>query len=89
MELRGCTGAVVLSSVLHVPELDHPLLSVRPALARGWDVTFTHSKLFGSAEEVAVIHEGCLVLTGRGRGNLFFLDNAPCVTTGSAIAPFV
>jgi hypothetical protein len=89
MELRGCTGAVVLSNVLHVPELDHPLFSVRQALARGWDVTFTHSKLFGSAEEVAVTHKGCIVLTGRGRGNLFFLDNAPCVTAGSAVAPSV
>jgi hypothetical protein len=70
MELRGCTGAVVLSNVLHVPELDHPLFSVRQALARGWDVTFTHFNLFGSAEEVAVIHEGCSVLTGRGRRKL-------------------
>jgi hypothetical protein len=41
MELRGCTGAVVLSNVLHVPELDHPLFLVRQALARGWDVTST------------------------------------------------
>jgi hypothetical protein len=89
MELRGCTGAVVLSNVLHVPELDHPLFLVRQALARGWDVTFSHSKLFGSAEQVAVIHEGCIVLTGRGRGNLFILDNAPCVTAGSAVAPSV
>jgi transposase InsO family protein len=38
---------------------------------------------------VAVIHEGCIVLTGRGRGNLLFLDNAPCVTAGSAVAPSV
>jgi transposase InsO family protein len=29
------------------------------------------------------------VLTGRGRGNLFYLDNAPCVTAGSAVAPSV
>jgi hypothetical protein len=34
VELRGCTGTVVLGNVLHVPELDHPLLSVRQALAR-------------------------------------------------------
>jgi hypothetical protein len=89
MELHSCTGTVVLSNVLHVPELDHPLFSVRQALARGWDVTFTHSKIIWSAEEVAVIHEGCIVLTGRGQGNLFFLDNAPCVTAGSAVAPSV
>jgi hypothetical protein len=89
MELRGCTGTVVLSNVLHVPELDHPLFSVRQALACGWDVTFTHSKIIGSVEEVAVIHEGCIVLTGRGQGNLFFLDNASYVTAGSAVAPSV
>jgi hypothetical protein len=89
MELRGCTGTVVLSNVLHVPGLDHPLFSVRQAIAPGWDVTFTNSNIIGSAEEVAVIHEGCIVLTGRGQGNLFFLDNAPCVTAGSAVAPSV
>jgi hypothetical protein len=89
MELRGCTGTVVLCNVLHVPELDHPLFSVRQALERGWDVTFTHSKIIGSAEEVAVIREGCIVLTGRRRGNLFFLDNALCVTAGSAVVPSV
>jgi hypothetical protein len=69
MELRGCTGTVVLGNVLHVPELDHPLFSVRQALAHGWDVTFTHSKIIGSAEEVAVIHERRIVLTGRGQRN--------------------
>jgi transposase InsO family protein len=32
---------------------------------------------------------GIYLLTGRGQGNLFFLDNAPCVTAGSAVAPSV
>jgi hypothetical protein len=89
MELRSCTGTVVLSNVLHVPELDHPLFSARQAIACGWDVTFTHSKIIGSAEEVAAIHEGCIVLTERGQRNLFFLDNAPCVTAASAVVPSV
>jgi hypothetical protein len=75
MELRGCTGVVVLSNVLHVPELEHPLFSVRKALAGRWAVLFAHLEQFGGAGEVAVIHEGCIVLTGWVRGELFFLED--------------
>jgi hypothetical protein len=89
MELRGCTGAVVLSHMLHVPELDHQLFLVRQALAHGFDVTLTHPELFEVAGEVAVIYEVCVVLTRRAQRELFFLDDAPCVKAGSAVAPRV
>jgi hypothetical protein len=75
MELRGCTGVVVLSNVLHVPELEHPLFSARKELARRWAVLFVHLEQFGVAGEVATVHEGYIVLAGRVRGELFFLDD--------------
>jgi hypothetical protein len=37
----------VLSNVLHVPELEHHLFSVRKGLARRWDVLFAHPEQFG------------------------------------------
>jgi hypothetical protein len=80
---------VVLSNVLHVPELEHPLFSVRQALARGWDVIFTHPESSKGAGGVAVVHKGCIMMTGKARGQLFFLEDAPCVTAGSAVAPSV
>jgi hypothetical protein len=85
MGLRGCTGVVVLSNMLHVLELEHPHFLVRQAVACGWEVLFALPEQFRGAGEVVVVHEGCVVLTGRARGQLFLFDDAPCVTAGSAV----
>ena len=74
MTVWGPQGAVVLSNVLHVPELAGPLFSVSSALNDGASVHFDPPAQRGGAHRVLLVHAGRVLLTASHKGGLYFLD---------------
>jgi hypothetical protein len=85
MCLQGCSGPVVLKEVLHVPELQDPLFSVRAALSCRMSVHFCPGEQINSPGNVLVMQDKRLCFLGSKRGQLYFLDGQSCVV--AAMAP--
>jgi hypothetical protein len=83
--IEGGNGALCLPDVLHVPELDHPLFSVKAALRRGMWVHLVPSSLPGDTELAVVMQGQSVLLTATPRGDLFFINERVSPSAAAAL----
>jgi hypothetical protein len=83
--IEGGNGALCLPDVLHVPELDHPLFSVKAALRRGMSMHFVPSSLPGDTELAVVLQGQSVLLTATPCGDLFSINERVSPSAAAAL----
>ena len=86
VSLHGVAGEVLLTNVLHVPELVGNLFSVSAALQHGAAVHFNPPAFLGAAHNVLLLQEGRVLLQATLRGGIYWLDAAHHVCAAHAEA---
>jgi hypothetical protein len=83
--LAGCLGPVVLSEVLHVPDLESPLFSVKVALHPGLSVHFSPPAQPCGMDKVVIMQHGQMLFTATSRGaeELYFLEQGYFAAAGA------
>lgn len=86
--LAGPNGDMLLTDVLHVPDLAGPLFSVKSALDKGIAVHFDPPHRTGGNHTVLLLRKNRVLLTASQRSGLYFLDspNYACAAQADEIA---
>ena len=73
--IHGVAGELILSNVLHVPNLAGPLFSVQNALASTMSVHFHPPDEPCSHDRVDILHGHHVLFTADQRSGLYFIDS--------------